>query len=53
MSDISFNDRIMDIVHMPEDGRIMVSDPFNQFAVGRIFHSAAFIKKAGDFESPA
>jgi len=39
---------------MPEDGRIMVSDPFNQIGIGREFHSSAIKKKkADDKESPA
>jgi hypothetical protein len=51
--DVSFNDRIVDIIHMIEDGRIVVSDPFNQIAVGREFHSSAFKKKGRRNESPA
>jgi hypothetical protein len=51
--DVSFNDGIMDIIHMPEDGRIVVSDPFNQIGIGREFHTSAFKKKGRRNKSPA
>jgi hypothetical protein len=38
---------------MPEDGRIVVSDPINQIAVGREFHYSAFKKKGRRNKSPA
>jgi hypothetical protein len=53
MYNVSFNDGIVGIIYMLEDGGIVVSDPLNQIAIGREFHSSAFKKKADDIKSPA
>jgi hypothetical protein len=53
VSDVSLNNGIVNIIYMPEDGRIVVSDPINQIAVGREFHYSAFKKKGRRNKSPA
>jgi len=53
MCNINFNDGIVSIIYMLEDGRIVVSDPLNQIAIGREFHSSAFKKKDRRYKSPA